>query len=166
MINTGAKTENETIIIYTDGGSWPNPGAGGWGAVITMPNGDVVELCGGENPATNNTMELMGPIMALESLPASSKVTLYSDSQYVVKGITEWIDGWKRKRWINSQKQPVKNRELWERLDAARTRHTVKFEWVRGHSGIAGNERADILTKKGAVEASGYPIDFSKFNHP
>lgn len=152
-----------TITIYTDGGSWPNPGVGGWGAVVTMPDGEVVELVGGENPSSNNRMELMGPIAALESLPDRSEVVLFSDSQYVVKGITEWIHGWKRKQWVNSQKQPVKNRELWERLDAARSRHRVTFKWVPGHTGIAGNERADALSQKGAVQACGHVIDFAKY---
>ncbi len=107
----------------------------------------------------------MGPIVALEYLEQPSKVTLYSDSQYVVNGITEWIDKWKRCGWINSQKKPVKNRELWERLDAARKRHKVKFQWIRGHDGIEGNERADVLSQKGAIEACGHVIDFSKFRY-
>jgi ribonuclease HI len=153
------------VVIYTDGGCWPNPGAGGWGAVVTMPAGEVVELAGGENPSSNNRMELMAPICALEYLPGPCTVKLYSDSEYVVKGITSWINGWKAKNWITKTKQPVKNRELWERLDAARHRHHVTFEWVRGHCGIAGNERADSLSQRGAQQASGQVIDFSKFRH-
>jgi ribonuclease HI len=155
----------DQVVIYTDGGCWPNPGVGGWGAVITMPDGKIVELTGGEEKSSNNRMELMGPIMALESLERHSAVTLYSDSQYVVKGITEWIEGWKRKGWISAQKQPVKNRELWERLDDSRKRHKVTFQWIRGHAGIEGNERADVLSQKGAIEACGHAIDFSRFRY-
>ena len=158
-------TKKPRIEIYTDGGCWPNPGIGGWGAVITTPDGKVTELTGGEERSSNNRMELMGPIIALERLDPGSSVTLYSDSQYVVNGITDWIDGWKRKGWINTQKQPVKNRELWERLDAVRSRHKVTFEWIRGHAGIAGNERADQLSQKGAIEACGHAIDFSRFRY-
>lgn len=150
-----------TVVIYTDGGCWPNPGRGGWGAVITMPNGDVTELSGGENPSSNNRMELMAPIMALESLAARSTVVLYSDSTYVVSGITSWVTNWKAKGWLTKTKEPVKNRELWERLDQARARHDVRFEWVRGHAGVTGNERADVLSQEGAVAASGGPIDFN-----
>ena len=125
----------DRVVIYTDGGCWPNPGIGGWGAVLTMPDGEVLELTGGENPSSNNRMELMGLIIALEQFKAGSSVLLYSDSQYVVNGITDWIDGWKRKGWISTAKQPVKNRELWERLDQARNRHKVTFKWIRGCAG-------------------------------
>jgi ribonuclease HI len=153
------------IIIFTDGGCWPNPGAGGWGAVITMPGGKIVELTGGELQSSNNRMELLGPIMALESLVEPADVMLYSDSQYVVKGITSWITGWKAKGWRTKTREPVKNRELWERLDAARSRHNVTFEWVRGHDGLAGNERADALSKRGAETACGHAIDFTRFRY-
>ena len=154
-----------TITIYTDGGCWPNPGAGGWGAVVTMADGEVIELTGGENPSSNNRMELLGPIMALEHIGDPSAIILYSDSKYVIEGITVWIDNWKKKGWQTKSKQPVKNRELWERLDAARNRHRVTFKWVRGHSGNAGNERADALSQKGAIEASGHLIDFGKYKY-
>jgi ribonuclease HI len=159
------KPKKDRITIYTDGGCWPNPGIGGWGALITLPGGKVIELTGGEEQSSNNRMELMGPIVALEQLEAGSNVLLYSDSQYVVNGITEWIDTWKRNGWINSQKNPVKNRELWERLDQARNRHKVEFKWIRGHAGIEGNERADILSQKGAIDACGHVIDFSRFRY-
>jgi ribonuclease HI len=118
---------------------------------------------GGENPSSNNRMELLAPISALEHLREPSTVTVYSDSEYVVKGITSWIAGWKAKGWLTKAKQPVKNRELWVRLDAARSRHAVTFEWVRGHSGIEGNERADALSQRGAQDAAGRAIDFSRF---
>lgn len=153
------------IEIYTDGGCWPNPGAGGWGAVITMPDGAVIELTGGEAVSSNNRMELSGPIAALESIKEPSAITLYSDSKYVIDGINGWIDGWKKKGWMTKARQPVKNRELWERLDAARNRHKVTFKWVRGHSGIEGNERADALSQKGAIKACGHGIDFEKFRY-
>lgn len=155
----------QKVVIYTDGGCWPNPGVGGWGAVLFTDDGNEMELTGGEQVSSNNRMELMGPIIALEYLEQPSKVTLYSDSQYVVNGITEWIDNWKRTGWINSQKKPVKNRELWERLDEARKRHKVNFQWIRGHCGNEGNERADVLSQKGAIEACGHVIDFSKFRY-
>lgn len=151
------------VVIYTDGGCWPNPGAGGWGAVIRLPSGEVVELMGGENPSSNNRMELLAPISALEYLHEPSTVTVYSDSEYVVKGITLWIKAWKAKGWLTKTKQPVKNRELWVRLDDARSRHRVTFEWVRGHSGIEGNERADALSQRGAEDVAGRAIDFSRF---
>lgn len=149
------------ITAYTDGGCWPNPGIGGWGAVVAS-DGEVKELYGGELESTNNRMELMGPIAALEFLPAGSKILIYCDSQYVVLGITKWIKGWKAKDWKKSGRKPVVNRELWERLDAACQRHTVRWQWIRGHTGIAGNERADELSRLGAEQTCGHPIDFAE----
>jgi ribonuclease HI len=144
------------ITIHTDGGCWPNPGNGGWGAVIRMPDGTRTELYGGETgSSTNNRMELAAAIKALESLPKRSRVTLYSDSEYVVNGMNKWIDGWKQRRWTTAKKQPVRNRELWERLDDAANRHSVKFRWVRGHNGNPGNERAHALAEAGALKALG-----------
>lgn len=128
------------IRIWTDGACLGNPGPGGWAALIVRPDGREEELAGGEPRTTNNRMELMGPISALESLPAASVVELTSDSEYVVKGITQWMPGWKRRGW-----KDVKNRDLWERLDAARAPRQVNWRWVRGHSGVAHNERVDAL---------------------
>lgn len=102
-------SSKEHVIIYTDGGAWPNPGFGGWAAVITMPDSQVVEMTGGELSFSNNRLELMGPIAALESLPPGSSAVVYSDSQYVVNGITSWVAGWKRKGWVSKKKEPVKN---------------------------------------------------------
>lgn len=153
----------DKAVIYTDGGCWPNPGIGGWGAVLTMQDSRIIELTGGENPTTNNRMELMGPISALEFLTEKTTVTLYSDSQYVVNGITEWIHNWKKNNWKNKQKKKVVNRELWERLESAHMKHKVTFKWIRGHSGNDGNERADELSKVGAIEIAGRFIDFDKY---
>lgn len=160
------------IIIYTDGGCWPNPGVGGWGAVTIFPDGSRIETHGGDKRTTNNCMELLGPIIALESLPATLDVpiVLHSDSRYVIDGISSWINRWKTNGWRSGVKRgrygetagyPVKNRELWERLDRARQVRPVTFRWVRGHAGIVDNERADELSKLGAVEANGGPIDFA-----
>lgn len=143
---TTSKRPPEPIVIHTDGSCWPNPGPGGWSAVIVAPEARTVELTGRSKDTTNNRMEMMGAIMALESLPGRSTVTLYSDSQYLVNGITKWIVKWKRKGWgAKKDRGPVKNRDLWERLDAARDRHDVTFVWIKGHDGNEGNERADRL---------------------
>jgi len=127
------------VTIYTDGACSGNPGPGGWGAILIYGEKEK-EICGSEPETTNNRMELMGAIAALESLKTSCQVDLYTDSQYVQKGITEWIDGWKRKNW-----KGVKNPDLWQRLDAARNSHKVKWHWVRGHNGHEMNERVDKL---------------------
>jgi ribonuclease HI len=157
------KNSAKEVIIYTDGGCWPNPGIGGWGATMKMPDGNVVELTGGEKVSTNNRMELMGPIVALEYFTTPMRIKLYSDSQYVVKGINEWIHNWRRKGWKTANKKPVLHQDLWERLDAARNVHKVTFEWVPGHEGIEGNERADELSKVGAMETCGHVIHFDQF---
>jgi ribonuclease HI len=145
----------QRVIIHTDGGCTPNPGPGGWGAVLRY--GDHVrEMCGGEpETTTNNRMELTAPIVALETLNRPVEVHIYTDSSYVRNGITSWLAGWKRNGWKTSSKQPVKNVDLWQRLEAACERHTVEWFWVKGHAGIADNELADQLATKGMREAMG-----------
>jgi ribonuclease HI len=142
------------IVIYTDGACSGNPGPGGWGAIL-MSGGHRKEIKGGERDSTNNRMELMAAIMALEALKRPSKVTLYTDSQYVKNGIGGWIHGWKRNGWKTADKKPVKNAELWQRLDQARSRHEIDWHWVRGHVGHPENERADELARAGLAEARG-----------
>jgi ribonuclease HI len=132
------------VLIYTDGGCSPNPGPGGWAAILSF--GDHrKELKGGEAYSTNNRMELMAAISALEALKRPCLVDLYTDSQYLRNGIMSWIKTWKRNGWRTAEKMPVKNVDLWQRLDAALARHRVQFHWVRGHAGHAMNERADQL---------------------
>jgi ribonuclease HI len=136
------------VEIYTDGGCSPNPGPGGWGAILKFRDhrsDHRKELKGGEEYSTNNRMELMAAISALEALNRPCLVDLYTDSQYVRNGIMSWIKTWKRNGWRTAEKAPVKNVDLWQRLDAALTRHRVQFHWVRGHAGHAMNERADQL---------------------
>ena len=140
------------VVIYTDGACSGNPGPGGWGAVL-ISGAHEREICGGEPATTNNRMELMGAIQALESLNKPCKVELHTDSQYVMKGISEWIHGWKARGWKTAAKAPVKNEDLWRRLDAARLRHEVDWRWVKGHNGDVMNERADRLALKGLKEA-------------
>ncbi|PHS15642.1 MAG: ribonuclease HI [Kangiella sp.] len=137
-----------TIEIYTDGACRGNPGPGGWGAWL-IAGKHKKELFGGELDTTNNRMELMAAIKALSALKSASVVTLTTDSQYVRKGITEWLAGWKLKGWKNSQKKPVKNSDLWKLLDEQNQRHKVDWQWVKGHSGHPGNEKADELANKG-----------------
>jgi ribonuclease HI len=139
------------VIVYTDGACKGNPGPGGWGALL-MYGGKTKEICGGESPTTNNRMELMGAIMALETLNKPCKVELHTDSQYVMKGVTQWIHGWKARGWRTADKSPVKNDDLWKRLDAARNRHEVDWRWVKGHAGHPLNERADELANRGLTE--------------
>lgn len=141
-----------TVIAYTDGACKGNPGPGGWGALVKVPGVAPQELYGGEVMTTNNRMELMGAIEALKKVPASSKVTLTTDSQYVIKGINEWLPGWKKNGWRTSKKEPVKNADLWQALDAARAGHNIDWVWVRGHTGDPGNEHADQLANRGCVE--------------
>ena len=139
------------VVIHTDGACSGNPGPGGWGAVLHAA-GKQKELWGGELQTTNNRMELMGAIQALEALTKPCKVELHTDSQYVMKGISEWIHAWKRRGWLTADKKPVKNDDLWKRLDAARGRHDVDWRWVKGHAGHEFNERADVLANKGLAE--------------
>lgn len=139
------------VIIHTDGACSGNPGPGGWGAILQY--GDTErELKGGELSTTNNRMELMAAIQALEALKKPCKVELHTDSQYVQKGIHEWIHGWKKRGWLTADKKPVKNDDLWKRLDAARQRHDVDWRWVKGHNGHELNERADALARAGLKE--------------
>lgn len=136
------------VIIYTDGACRGNPGPGGWGVVLNY-NGAKKELFGGEHETTNNRMELMAAIEALEALKRPCKVKLFTDSTYVLKGITEWMQNWKKRGWKTAAKQPVKNEDLWRRLDNAIARHDIDWKWVKGHSGDLGNERADQLANLG-----------------
>jgi ribonuclease HI len=141
-------------VIYSDGACRGNPGPGGWGAIL-MSKGHEKELWGGEKLTTNNRMELMGAIAALEALKRPCKVELHTDSKYVMQGITEWIAGWKRRGWVTADKKPVKNDDLWRRLDEARARHEVKWKWIKGHAGHEFNERADMLANRGVDEVLG-----------
>ena len=142
----------KAVIAYTDGACRGNPGPGGWG--VSLQYGEhLKELCGGESPTTNNRMELMAAISALESLREACAITLHTDSKYVLQGLTEWLPGWKKRGWKTADKKPVKNQDLWERLDAAAARHQVDWKWVKGHSGDPGNENADRLANKGLETA-------------
>ncbi len=138
----------EKINIYTDGACKGNPGMGGWGALLVAGEKEK-ELFGGEKDSTNNRMELMAVIQALGILKRPCDIIIHTDSQYVLKGITEWIQGWKAKGWKTASRTPVKNVDLWQALDQARTPHTIEWKWVRGHSGHPGNERADLLANRG-----------------
>jgi ribonuclease HI len=139
------------VVIYTDGACRGNPGPGGWGAVLLWGEHEK-ELWGSEKLTTNNRMELMGAIAALEALKKPCKVELHTDSKYVMQGITEWIRGWKARGWLTADKKPVKNDDLWKRLDQARLRHDVHWKWVKGHAGHELNERADQLANRGIDE--------------
>ena len=140
----GKKTAGGRVVIHTDGGAKPNPGLGGWAAILQW-GGHRRELKGAEAHTTNNRMELMAAIAALETLKRPCEVDLHTDSQYLQKGITTWIVGWKRNGWKTADKKPVQNADLWQRLDAATARHRVRWHWVRGHAGHDLNERADEL---------------------
>jgi len=137
-----------SIVIYTDGACKGNPGPGGWGAWLRAGEHER-ELFGGESLTTNNRMELTAVIEALATLERRSEVVVYTDSEYVKNGITTWIHGWKARGWRTADKKPVKNIELWQRLDALRESHSVQWRWVRGHAGDPGNERADQLANRG-----------------
>jgi ribonuclease HI len=136
------------VILYTDGACSGNPGPGGWGAVL-MSGKHRKELFGGEAATTNNRMELMAAISALEALKRPSRVDLHTDSEYLRNGIMTWIHGWKQRGWKTADRKPVKNVELWQRLDEAQHRHEVMWHWVRGHAGDVENERADELAREG-----------------
>ncbi|KXF89562.1 ribonuclease HI [Phaeobacter inhibens] len=141
------------LFAYTDGACSGNPGPGGWGVLLRAMDGETIvkekELSGGEAETTNNRMELLAAINALESLARPSTLTVVTDSAYVKNGVTGWIHGWKRNGWKTASKKPVKNVELWQRLDEAQRRHTVTWEWVKGHAGHPENERADELARAG-----------------
>ena len=139
------------VEIHTDGSCLGNPGPGGWAAVLRY-QGRERELSGGEALTTNNRMELMGAIMALEALSEPCRIVLHTDSQYVRQGITEWMANWVRRNWKTSGGDPVKNRDLWERLHAANQRHKVEWRWVKGHSGNPDNERVDVLARDAAIK--------------
>ncbi|MEE9309910.1 MAG: ribonuclease HI [Cocleimonas sp.] len=147
--------ENENkVIVFTDGGCRGNPGPGGWGAVLRFGDHEK-EIYGYEEETTNNRMELMAAIRSLEILSRDCSIVLTTDSQYVRQGITEWMDGWKKRGWKTAAKKPVKNKDLWQRLDKAVKRHDVDWQWVKGHSGDEGNERADDLANRAMDEKRG-----------
>jgi ribonuclease HI len=136
-------------VVYTDGACKGNPGPGGWGAIV-IRDGHEHELFGGERDTTNNRMELMAVIRALEALPPGTEVDLHTDSQYVKNGMESWIHNWKRNGWRTSDRKPVRNAELWRELDLQAARHRVHWHWVKGHAGTPGNDRADALANRGA----------------
>jgi ribonuclease HI len=139
------------VEIYTDGACRGNPGVGGWGAILRS-GGRERELSGGDPATTNNRMELTAAIRALEALKCRCAVALYTDSQYVRQGITTWLADWKRRDWRTADRKPVKNRDLWEQLDALAAQHDIEWHWVRGHDGHPENERADALANRGIDE--------------
>jgi ribonuclease HI len=145
---------SDSVDIYTDGACRGNPGPGGWGAILRYGEHEK-ELYGAEAATTNNRMELMAAIRALEALTRPCEVTLTTDSEYLRRGVTEWLPQWKRRGWKTADKQPVKNQDLWERLETAAAVHRVRWEWIRGHSGHAENERADQLANRAIDELLG-----------
>ncbi len=147
MTTAGNATAPDEVVIHTDGACRGNPGPGGWG-VLLQAGGRERRLSGGEPSTTNNRMELMAAIVALEILKRPCRVDLYTDSQYVKKGVTEWLARWKTNGWRTASRLPVKNADLWRRLEAAAARHTVRWHWLRGHRGDRGNEEADRLARR------------------
>ncbi len=141
------------LFAYTDGACSGNPGPGGWGALLIARNGDTIvktrELKGGEPDTTNNRMELLAAISVLETLSRATEITIVTDSAYVKNGVTSWVHGWKRNGWKTASKKPVKNIDLWQRIDAENARHKVTWEWIKGHAGHVENERADELARAG-----------------
>ncbi len=140
------------VVIYTDGACRGNPGPGGWGAILISGEHEK-EVAGGERLTTNNRMELTAAIKALEALKRPCRVELHTDSQYLRQGVTEWMTNWKRRGWLTADKKPVKNEDLWRRLDEARARHQVDWRWVKGHAGHPLNERADAIANRGLEAA-------------
>ncbi|MBI5251432.1 MAG: ribonuclease HI [Desulfomonile tiedjei] len=147
MSDTRTQTSETTVEVFTDGACSGNPGPGGWGALMRY-KGVEKQLSGGEANTTNNRMEMIAAIRALEALKRPSKVKITTDSQYLMKGITEWIHNWKKRGWINSQRQPVKNADLWKRLDSLVSKHDVEWSWVRGHNSHVENELVDSLARQ------------------
>ena len=147
---TTPAVQKPVVTIYTDGACKGNPGPGGWGAWLSTA-GHEKELCGGAANTTNNRMELTAPIEALASLKRTCQITIYTDSEYVRKGMTEWIVGWQRRGWKTADNKPVKNADLWQRLDGLCKLQHVEWRWVKGHSGDPGNERADVLANRGVL---------------
>ena len=147
------------FLAFTDGACSGNPGPGGWGVLLQAREGETVlkerELKGGEAQTTNNRMELLAAINALDALGRSTEITIYTDSQYVKNGVTGWIHGWKKNGWKTAAKKPVKNAELWQALDEAAKRHQVTWKWVKGHAGHPENERADALARAGMAPFKG-----------
>lgn len=143
----------KVVEIWTDGACKGNPGPGGWGAVLRQGRHEK-ELCGGVATTTNNRMELTGVIEALKALKRPCHVVVHTDSQYVQKGMNEWLANWKRRGWLTADKKPVRNADLWQELDALVAQHQVEWRWVRGHAGDPGNERADALANKGVCQAT------------
>lgn len=141
------------IEAFTDGACSGNPGPGGWGVWLRYGQHEK-ELCGGEAHSTNQRMEMQAAIEALKALKRPSKITIYSDSKYVIQGITEWISGWKKRGWKNAAKKPVANQDLWQQLDELNQKHDVSWQWVKGHAGNEGNERADELARQGIPKKS------------
>lgn len=153
--------QTKQVSIYTDGSCLGNPGPGGYGAILRYGSHEK-ELAAGFRLTTNNRMELMATVVALNTLKKSCEIDLYTDSEYVRQGITKWIDGWKKKGWRTASRQPVKNKDLWQQLDTAIQRHTIHWHWVKGHSGHIENERCDVLARTAAeqgphAEDHGYP---------
>jgi len=138
----------DRVVIYTDGACRGNPGPGGWGALLSFGDHEK-ELFGGEAETTNNRMELMAAIQGLSALKRGCRVDLFTDSQYVRLGITQWLENWKRKGWKTANRKPVKNQDLWQALDSEAARHEIHWHWVKGHAGDEGNERADALANRG-----------------
>ncbi len=145
----------QQVHVWSDGACRGNPGPGGWGALVRVPGRPDVELSGGEPATTNNRMELRAVVEALRSLPAGTAVTVHADSTYVLNGITKWLAGWRRNGWLTGSKQPVKNVDLWQDLDEQAQRHIVDWQWVKGHAGDPGNERADALANAGVPGGMG-----------
>jgi len=153
MSRSAGAGRNDVVRIYTDGACKGNPGPGGWGALLKTASGET-ELFGGETQTTNNRMELTAVIRALEALKPPCEVAVYTDSQYVQKGISEWLRDWKRRGWLTADRKPVKNQDLWQELDRLAGVHRIAWHWVKGHAGHPENERADALANRG-VESLG-----------
>jgi len=151
---TASHSADNTVLVFADGACKGNPGPGGWGAILRIGTHEK-EICGGERQTTNNRMELTAVIRALESLKRHCNVKVYTDSQYVQKGISEWLPQWKRRGWRTAGRKPVKNEDLWRELDELAQKHKVEWHWVRGHAGHVENERADALANRGVQSASG-----------